>query len=111
MGTSSSVRFAESVRIVAAEARRLGLIVPAFRSPPSLAQFDRTIARRPDPADCTISIRVVGRPFAAVQADIVEGTLLVNQRSPEQDCELRRALWAILSVRGATESGPTLVAA
>ena len=42
---SSSLRFAETVRVLSATAHGLGLRVPAFRSPPHTPGRDRAVSR------------------------------------------------------------------
>jgi hypothetical protein len=73
----SSLRFADAVRVLAAEARALGLEVPGFRSPPGLAGADRSLRRRPGGAPA-VAVRLVGRPFDAVVVDMVEGIVVAN---------------------------------
>jgi hypothetical protein len=73
----SSLRFAAAVRVLAAEARVLGLEVPGFRSPPRLAGADRSLRRRPG-ASPAVAVRLSGRPFDAVLHDMVEGVVVAN---------------------------------
>ena len=73
----STLRFAAVVQLVAAEARSLGLEVPGFRSPPRLPGADRSLRRRPG-APPAIAVRLRGRPFEAIIADMVEGVVVAN---------------------------------
>jgi len=99
----ASVRFAETVRAVVTAARRRGLRPPVFRSPPRLEWVDRTIRRQPDGA-VVIAIRTVGRPFAAVQADVVEGVVVANELDTSDADTFRRAAWsAIVAAERPTE--------
>ncbi|HEV7888449.1 MAG TPA: hypothetical protein VGO92_12895 [Acidimicrobiales bacterium] len=77
MDTSAALRFTETARLLAAEARRHGLKVPGFRSPPRLAGVDRSIRWAPG-GSCIVAVRVRGRDAAAVLADLVEGVIVAN---------------------------------
>ncbi len=94
--SASTVDFASAARTLTREARRRGLIGPSFRCPPRLVGVDRTIRRRADGA--TISVRLRGRPWAAVLADMIEGVVAANQLAPPQSDRLRAELWAICGV-------------
>ena len=72
------VRFAAAARRLGGEARRRGLVVPGFRSPPRLPGAERSIRRRPDGA-AVVAVRVHGRSLEAVVADMVEGVLAANR--------------------------------
>jgi hypothetical protein len=88
---SSSLRFARAVQALARTARELGLTVPGFRSPPRLVGVQRSIRRWPGGA--TVAVVVRDRPWAAVQADLVEGIVAANDlRGPAADAA-RAALW------------------
>lgn len=93
-----AVRFAEVVRAVTSVARRRGLQVPVFRSPPRLADVDRTLRRRPD-GQAVVSIRLTARPFAAVQSDVIAGVVAVNELVGVEAGRFRRAAWAALDSR------------
>jgi hypothetical protein len=88
---SSSLRFARAVQALAVAARGLGLLVPGFRSPPRLVGVSRSIRRWPGGA--TVSVVVRDRPWAAVQADLVEGILTANDLTGAAAAEARAALW------------------
>src|SRR3954463_7790766 len=89
----TSLRFAAAVRLVAAEARRLGLQVPGFRSPPRLPGADRSLRRRPDGSPA-VAVRLRGRATAAVVADMVEGVVVANGLRGEAAERCRAALTA-----------------
>src|SRR6476620_7141978 len=74
-----ALRFADTARRLGAAAHEAGLSVPAFRSPPRVADAARTIRRYP--AGAVVSVRLRGRPFAEVLADMVDGVLAANQVS------------------------------
>jgi hypothetical protein len=70
------VRFSLLARQLADEARRLGLAVPGFRSPPRLAGANRTIRR--SRAGATVAVRRQGRAPEAVASDLIDGILAAN---------------------------------
>ncbi len=90
---ASTVEFAAAARTLTREARRHGLIGPSFRCPPRLVGVDRTIRRRGDGA--IVSVRLRGRPFAAVLADMIEGVIVANGLAPPRSDRLRAELWAM----------------
>lgn len=91
---SSSLRFARSVQTLGAAARSLGLVVPGFRSPPRLVGVQRSIKRWP--GGSTVAVVVRGRPWPAVQADLIEGVIAANGLvSPAAD-RARADLWRAL---------------
>ena len=92
----SSLRFAAAVRALAVEARRLGLDVPGFRSPPRLAGADRSLRRRPG-ASPAVAVRLRDRPFAAIAADMVEGVIVANGLTGPRAAEVRTRLLAALA--------------
>jgi hypothetical protein len=96
---SPTVRFAECGRLIATAARRQGVRPPSFRSPPRLRDRDRTLRRRPD-GSVVVAVRLAGRPFVAVAADMVEGTVAASGRTGPDADELRRVLWAALAPSG-----------
>jgi hypothetical protein len=76
-GSAAAVGFAATARALADEARRLGLAVPGFRSPPAVPGADRSLRRRPG-GGVAVAVRLRGRPAAAVVADMVEGVVVAN---------------------------------
>jgi len=102
--STSSTSFAVAVRVLAAEARALGLEVPGFRSPPRLAGADRSLRRRPGAAPA-VAVRLAGRPFEAVVADMVEGIVVANGLAGRRAAEARARLL------GAVAAGPGAAAA
>jgi hypothetical protein len=97
-----ALQFAETVRTVSGLARRRGLRVPAFVSPPRSPALDRSIRRRPD-GSATVAIRLTGRPFAAVQSDVIDGVLAANHAVDRRVADrFRRAAWAALDGGGPT---------
>ena len=94
--SATTVDFAAAARSLTREARRRGLVGPSFRCPPRLVGVDRTIRRRTDGA--TVSVRLRGRPWVAVLADMIEGVVVANQLAPPQSDRLRSELWALCGV-------------
>ncbi len=92
---SSSVRFAQSVQALARAARSLGLTVPGFRSPPRLVGVQRSIRRFPNGA--TVAVVVRGRPWPAVQSDLVEGFVAANGLTGRAADDARAALWSAIA--------------
>jgi uncharacterized protein YbjT (DUF2867 family) len=95
MEFASTVDFAQAARALSRAARRAGLDAPSFRCPPRLVGADRTIRRRASGA--VVSVRVKGRPKAAVLADMIEGVVAANRLvSPSAD-RVRSELWELVS--------------
>lgn len=93
------MRFAVTARLLADTARSAGLSVPAFKSPPRIDGVDRTIKRRG--RDVVVAVRVKGRPFGAVIADLVEGIVVANELEGPDAGRARSLLWdAIATVDG-----------
>jgi len=97
LSRASALQFSESVRHVIGAARRAGLRPPVFRSPPRLDGVDRTIRRRAN-GTVVVAVRRVGRPLAAVQADVVEGVVAANELAGEPADQFRHAAWARLAI-------------
>jgi len=87
---SETVSFSVAVRAVADEARRMGLTVPGFRSPPRLPGADRTIRRTS--GQPVVAVRLRGRPFGDVVADVIEGVLVSNAIPQGRAMRTRRQL-------------------
>lgn len=96
---ATSLLFAEAVKSLSDVARRQGLAVPAFRSPPRLAGCERTIRWRPD-GGATVSVRVRGRRWVQVLADLVEGVVVANGLHGAEADRARTALWAAVDGGG-----------
>ena len=94
--TASTVEFATAARSLTREARRRGLLGPSFRCPPRLVGVDRTIRRHEDGA--IVSVRLRGRPWAAVLADMIEGVVAANRLQPPHADRLRADLWKLCGV-------------
>jgi hypothetical protein len=93
---ASALRFAHAARQLGSAARAAGLAVPGFRCPPRLPAARRTIRRYPGGA--VVSVRLRGRPFADVTADMVEGVVVANRLRGEAARRLRDALAAAVEI-------------
>ena len=95
MEPATTIDFASAARTLTREARRRGLVVPSYRCPPRIVGLDRSIRRRPGVgAGAVVSVRVNGRPRAAMVADMIEGVVVANSlRAPHAD-RLRSELWS-----------------
>jgi hypothetical protein len=90
-----SLRFADAARRLSDAARARGLVAPTFRSPPSSSQVDRSVRRRP--GGVVVAVRVRGRPFAAVLADMIEGIVVANGLDARAASAARDHLWAAVA--------------
>jgi hypothetical protein len=88
---ATSLAFAVSARALASEARRRGLVAPAFRSPPGLAGADRTLRRQPG-GGAVVAVRLRGRQLDAVVCDLVDGVVAANGVSGVEAERLRSSL-------------------
>lgn len=95
MPESPSIRFARTVQALGATGRELGLEVPAFRSPPRLVGIHRSIRRVPGATVVAVVVR--GRPWPAVQADLVEGVVAANELPADAADRVRAHLWAAIA--------------
>jgi hypothetical protein len=100
---TTSIRFADAARHLGEAARRQGLVVPAFRSPPRCAEISRSIRRRRD-GGATVSVALRGRPWPAVLADLIEGVIATNRLEGAPAATARDGLWAAV-VRAAVPAG------
>jgi hypothetical protein len=99
MEPATLVRFTAAARVLGQAARRSGLIAPGFRSPPRRIGADRTVRRRR--GGPIVAVRVRGRPWVPVLADMVEGVVVANRLvGPDAD-RARDAMWQAV----ATEFG------
>jgi len=97
MEPATTLRFATAARSLTQVARSHGLVVPGFRSPPRVTGADRTLRRRAGAV--TIAVRMKGRPWVAVLADMIEGVVAANHLvGPDADL-FRRRLWAAAGER------------
>lgn len=107
-GNASTVDFASAARTLTREARRRGMVGPSFRCPPRLVGVDRSIRRRGDGA--IVSVRLRGRPWVAVLADMIEGVVAANRLvAPEAD-RLRADLWLLCGAEQVSDTSIARVA-
>lgn len=98
MDQPTTVMFAEAARVLAAAARAHGLRAPTFRTPPRLVGLDRTVRR--SGSGGSVSVRVKGRPWPAVLADMIEGIVALNGLSAARASRARADLWDALPAVG-----------
>src|SRR5690606_35404422 len=95
---ASALRFAAVARTLADAARASGLRTPSFRSPPGLADVQRSLRRRRGAV--TVAVRLRERPWAAVVADMVDGVVVANRLAGPAADRARTQLWAALEAAG-----------
>lgn len=105
----TAVDFAGAARTLTRAARALGLLGPSFRCPPRLVGVDRSIRRRPDGA--IVAVRLRGRPWAAVLADMIEGVVVANRLAPPAADRARADLWRSLGAVDQHSAGRSAAAA
>jgi hypothetical protein len=91
MERCSFAAFAAAARATSDEARRQGLLVPAFRTPPRPVGAHRTLRRRRD-GGAVVAVRVRGRTTDDVLADLIEGVVAANRLGGDGADECRAAL-------------------
>lgn len=98
----SFVQFSLLARRVAEQARGLGLVPPAFRTPPRVAGADRTLRRgRDGTVGGVVAVRLADRGAPEVVGDLVEGVIAVNGLGGDDATRARSALLAAIPVGGA----------
>ena len=95
MEPATTLQFAAAARALTRSARLQGLVAPGFRSPPRLAGVNRSVLRRG--SNASIAVRVRGRPWSDVVADMIDGLLIVNGIEGPGAESARAALHAALS--------------
>ncbi|HVF31915.1 MAG TPA: hypothetical protein VM933_02660 [Acidimicrobiales bacterium] len=70
--------FSWAGRELAYAAVRLGLVAPSFRAPPAVPGVDRTLRWQLDGGGAVVAVRLWGRSFSAIRADMVAGVLAAN---------------------------------
>jgi hypothetical protein len=96
MESTTTIQFTEGARSLARVCRAKGLVSPSFRCPPRLVGVDRSIRRYRSARGGAVSIRVRGRPWVAVAADMIEGVIVANQLEGASAVRVRGAMWAAL---------------
>ncbi len=94
MKPGNAIEFAQAARTLTQEAQRRGLIGPSYRCPPRIVGVDRSLRRHASGA--TIAVKLRGRPWAAVLADMIEGVIVANSIEPANAFRLRAELWVAL---------------
>jgi hypothetical protein len=101
MHPANTVDFAAAARTLTREARGRQLVGPGFRCPPRLVGVDRSIRRRAGGA--VVSVRLRGRPWVAVLADMIEGVVVANALVPPLADRVRAELWVAVGLESASE--------
>jgi hypothetical protein len=108
---ATSLHFAAAARTIGEAARRRGLSVPSFRSPPRLPGAERTIRRGGGGAP-TVAVRYRRRPWNAVLADLIEGVVVANGLPGSRADDCRTQLWRALEAgEAAAPDRPTIASA
>ena len=87
---AGALLFSQAARRLGAATRAAGLVVPAFRCPPRVGGALRTIRRYPGGA--VVAVRLKGRPFPEVTADMVDGVIAVNRLDETAAARMRPVL-------------------
>jgi len=102
----TATTFAEMARILTATCQRLGVDAPGFRSPPRTPGADRSLVR--GAAGVMVAVRLRGRPWPAVAADMVEGVVVANELTGPAAAGLRGELWRDVWEELGTASAPAV---
>ena len=103
-----ALRFADAARRLGAAAHEAGLTCPPSGRRPGSPGAARTIRRYP--AGAVVSVRLRGRPFAEVVADMVDGVLAANQVPAADGPRVRSRLVAALDAFDASPAAPATTA-
>ena len=106
---ASSLRFAAAARTLGEVARAAGLVVPSFRSPPRLEGVDRTMKRQSDSLGVeavTVAVRIKGRPWVSVLADMIDGVIVANSLSGPTAGAARTVMWAAVEADAMRGTAP-----
>jgi len=87
----ATVMFADAAKVLAGVARAHGLAAPSYRTPPRTVGIDRTVRRTAQGG--AVAVRLKGRPWPAVIADMIDGVIAVNQLSSAKANRVRADLW------------------
>src|SRR5215207_5445849 len=87
----ATVMFADAAKVLAGVARAHGLAAPSFRTPPRTVGLDRTVRRTAHGG--AVAVRVKGRPWPAVIADMIDGVIAINRLSSATANRVRADLW------------------
>ena len=98
---ATTVQFAAAARALAAAARRFGLAAPTFRTPPRLVGLDRSMRRHAQGG--VVSVRLRGRPWVAVLADMIDGVVAVNRLDARRANRARADLWHVVAVHAGVD--------
>lgn len=96
--------FADTAKVLAGVARSHGLTAPSYRTPPRTVGIDRTVRRTAHGG--AIAVRVKGRPWPAVVADMIDGVIAINKLSSAKASRVRADLWDAVLERVLGEPKP-----
>ncbi|MEE9416824.1 MAG: hypothetical protein V3V01_16195, partial [Acidimicrobiales bacterium] len=85
---------ARAARQLTDRSRQLGYAAPTFRSPPRIGNAHRTIKR--SGTSTSVAVQLRNRPWHAVVADMIEGTVVANDLGPGPAKAFRAQLWEIV---------------
>jgi hypothetical protein len=94
MESGNAIEFAQAARTLTNEAQHRGLVGPSYRCPPRIVGVDRSLRRHA--GGVVIAVKLRGRPWAAVLADMIEGVVVANGINATQAFRLRSELWTAL---------------
>ncbi len=94
MQSGNAIEFAQAARALTREAQRRGLVGPSYRCPPRIVGVDRSLRRHH--GGVVIAVKLRGRPWVGVLADMIEGVIAANELASPQADRLRGDLWELL---------------
>ncbi|CAB4814616.1 MAG: hypothetical protein WCJ32_00020 [Actinomycetota bacterium] len=94
MQSGNTIEFAQAARALSREAQSRGLVGPSYRCPPRIVGVDRSLRRHA--GGVVIAVKLRGRPWAAVLADMIEGVIAANGLASPVADRLRSDLWEVL---------------
>lgn len=97
MESGNAIEFAHAARTLTSEAQRRGLVGPSYRCPPRIVGVDRSVRRHVN--GVVIAVKLRGRPWAAVLADMIEGVIVANSLLPPHADRLRTDLWRLVGAQ------------
>ena len=100
----ATVVFADAAKVLAGVSRSHGLVAPSYRTPPRTVGLDRTVRRTANGG--AVAVRVKGRPWPAVVADMIDGVIAVNRLPSARANRVRADLWEAVCERVLDKAAP-----